>query len=95
MIPPWTLLPPAISFSVPRIRMRRFLVRNAANSWQERALICRVNQMDRFRALYSAEGKNRSSQVAPTRWKRVPESGERQGEERRFLDEAIGDHRIW
>ena len=42
----------------------RFLVRNVANSRQERALIDRIKQMDRFRALYFAEGKSRPSQVA-------------------------------
>lgn len=40
------------------------LVRNVANSRQERALIDRIKQMDRFRALYFAEGKSRPSQVA-------------------------------
>ena len=42
----------------------RFLVRNVANSRQERALIDRIKQMDRFRALYFAEGKSRPSQIA-------------------------------
>ena len=41
-----------------------FLVRNVANSRQERALIDRIKQMDRFRALYFAEGKSRPSQIA-------------------------------
>jgi len=42
----------------------KFLVRNVANSRQERTLIDRIKQMDRFRALYFAEGKSRPSQIA-------------------------------
>ena len=42
----------------------KFLVRNVSNSRQERMLIDRLKQMDRFRALYFAEGKGRPSQVA-------------------------------
>ena len=42
----------------------RFLVRNVANSRQERAPIDRIKQMDRFRAFYFAEGKSRPSQIA-------------------------------
>lgn len=41
----------------------KFLVRNVANSRQERALIDRIKQMDRFKALYFGEGKNRASLV--------------------------------
>ena len=42
----------------------KFLVRNVSNSRQERALIDKIKQMDRFKALYFAEGKTRPSQVA-------------------------------
>ena len=42
----------------------KFLVRNVANSRQERALIDRIKQMDRFKALYFGEGKSRPSHVA-------------------------------
>lgn len=42
----------------------KFLVRNVSNSRQERVLIDRLKQMDRFKALYFAEGKGRPSQVA-------------------------------
>ncbi len=42
----------------------KFLVRNVSNSRQEHALIDRIKQMDRFKALYFAEGKSRPSQVA-------------------------------
>ena len=41
----------------------KFLVRNVSNSRQERALIDRIKQMDRFKALYFGEGKRRPSQV--------------------------------
>ena len=41
----------------------KFLVRNVANSRQERALIDRIKQMDRFKALYFGEGKSRASLV--------------------------------
>jgi DNA phosphorothioation-dependent restriction protein DptH len=40
------------------------LVRNVASSDQERVLIDRIKQMDRFKALYFCEGKKRPSQVA-------------------------------
>jgi DNA phosphorothioation-dependent restriction protein DptH len=40
------------------------LVRNVANSQQERVLIDKIKQMERFKALYFCEGKNRPSQVA-------------------------------
>ena len=42
----------------------KFLVRNVSNSRQERALIDRIKQMDRFRALYFSEGKSRPAQVS-------------------------------
>ncbi len=42
----------------------KFLVRNVSNSRQERALIDRIKQMDRFKALYFGEGRSRPSQVA-------------------------------
>lgn len=42
----------------------KFLVRNVSNSKQERVLIDRIKQMDRFRALYFTESKNRPSHVA-------------------------------
>ena len=42
----------------------KFLVRNVSNSRQERVLIDRLKQMDRFKAIYFAEGKGRPSQVA-------------------------------
>ena len=38
----------------------RFLVRNVATSQQERALIDRIKQMERFKGLFFAEGKSRS-----------------------------------
>ena len=41
----------------------KFLVRNVANSRQERALIDRIKQMDRFKALHFGEGKSRASLV--------------------------------
>ena len=43
------------------------LVRNVASSQQERLLVDRIKQMDRFRALYFSEGKSRPSliQLAP------------------------------
>lgn len=40
------------------------LVRNVASSDQERALIDRIKQMDRFKALYFCEGKKRPAPVA-------------------------------
>ena len=40
------------------------LVRNVASSDQERVLIDRIKQMDRFKALYFCEGKKRPSHVA-------------------------------
>ncbi len=40
------------------------LVRNVASSDQERALIDRIKQMDRFKALYFCEGKKRPAHVA-------------------------------
>ena len=42
----------------------KLLVRNVSNSSQERALIDRIKQMGRFKALYFAEGKSRPTQVA-------------------------------
>ena len=39
------------------------LVRNVANSQQERVLIDKIKQMDRFKALYFCEGKSRPSLV--------------------------------
>ena len=42
----------------------KFLVRNVSNSRQERALIDKIKQMDRFKALYFGEGKSRPSQIA-------------------------------
>ena len=39
------------------------LVRNVASSQQERALIDKIKQMDRFKALYFCEGKSRPSPV--------------------------------
>lgn len=40
------------------------LVRNVASSDQERALIDRIKQMERFKALYFCEGKKKPAQVA-------------------------------
>jgi DNA phosphorothioation-dependent restriction protein DptH len=42
----------------------RALARNVSSSQQERALIDKIKQMDRFRALYFCEGKSRPSLVA-------------------------------
>ena len=42
----------------------KFLVRNVSNSRQERGLIDRIKQMDRFNALYFGEGRSRPSHVA-------------------------------
>ena len=42
----------------------KFLVRNVASSDQERALIDKIKQMDRFKALYFREGKRKPSLVA-------------------------------
>ena len=42
----------------------KFLVRNVSNSRQERTLIDRIKQMDRFKALYFGEGKSRPSHIA-------------------------------
>jgi DNA phosphorothioation-dependent restriction protein DptH len=42
----------------------RALVRNVASSLQERSLIDKIKQMDRFRALYFSEGKSRPSIVS-------------------------------
>ena len=39
------------------------LVRNVSNSQQERALMDRIKQMDRFKALYFREGKHRPAHV--------------------------------
>ena len=39
------------------------LVRNVATAQQERALIDRLKQMDRFKALYFCEGKRRAAPV--------------------------------
>ena len=41
----------------------KFLVRNVSNSKQERDLIDRIKQMDRFKALYFGEGKTRPSHI--------------------------------
>ena len=40
------------------------LVRNVASSDQERALVDRIKQMDRFRALYFCEGRKKPSMVS-------------------------------
>jgi len=40
------------------------LVRNVSSSQQERVLIDKIKQMDRFRALYFCEGKSRPAPVA-------------------------------
>jgi DNA helicase HerA-like ATPase len=40
------------------------LVRNVASSDQERALVDRIKQMDRFRALYFCEGRKKPSLVS-------------------------------
>ncbi len=40
------------------------LVRNVASSDQERALMDRIKQMERFKALYFCEGKKRATRVA-------------------------------
>jgi DNA polymerase III delta prime subunit len=42
----------------------RTLVRNVASSDQERALVDRIKQMDRFRALYFCEGRKKPSLVS-------------------------------
>lgn len=42
----------------------KVLVRNVASSDQERALIDRIKQMDRFKALYFCEGKKRPASVS-------------------------------
>ena len=42
----------------------KFLVRNVANSRQERALIDKIKQLDRFKALYFVEGKSKPLHVA-------------------------------
>ena len=42
----------------------KFLVRNVSNSRQERTLIDRIKQMDRFKALYFGEGRSRPSHIA-------------------------------
>jgi hypothetical protein len=39
------------------------LVRNVASSDQERALVDKIKQMDRFKALYFCEGKKKPSKV--------------------------------
>lgn len=41
----------------------RFLVRNVSNSQQERALIDRIKQMERFKGLFFSEGRNRPAAV--------------------------------
>jgi len=41
----------------------RALVRNVSTSDQERALIDRIKQMDKFKALFFSEGKKRPLQV--------------------------------
>ena len=40
------------------------LVRNVATARQERSLIDKIKQMDRFRALYFCEGRQRASSVS-------------------------------
>jgi hypothetical protein len=40
------------------------LVRNVASSQQERVLIDKIKQMDRFKALYFSEGKSRPSPIS-------------------------------
>ena len=40
------------------------LVRNVTSSDQERALVDKIKQMERFRALYFGEGKKKPSVVA-------------------------------
>lgn len=40
------------------------LVRNVTSSDQERALVDKIKQMERFRALYFCEGKKKPSVVA-------------------------------
>lgn len=42
----------------------RALVRNVASSDQERALVDRIKQMERFRALYFCEGRKKPSPVS-------------------------------
>jgi len=42
----------------------KVLVRNVASSDQERALIDKIKQMERFRALYFAEGRKKPSPIA-------------------------------
>ena len=42
----------------------KFLVRNVSNSRQERTLIDKIKQMDKFKALYFGEGRSRPSQLA-------------------------------
>ena len=42
----------------------KFLVRNVSSSKQERVLIDRIKQMDRFKALYFCESKSRPSHIA-------------------------------
>ncbi len=42
----------------------KFLVRNVSDSRQERSLIDRIKQMERFKALYFGEGKRKPSYVA-------------------------------
>lgn len=41
----------------------RFLVRNVSNSQQERALIDRIKQMERFKGLFFSEGRSRPAAV--------------------------------
>ena len=42
----------------------KFLVRNVSNSRQERALIDKIKQLDRFKAIYFVEGKSKPLHVA-------------------------------
>ncbi|MYD86730.1 MAG: hypothetical protein F4137_19395 [Acidobacteria bacterium] len=42
----------------------KVLVRNVATARQERTLIDRIKQMDRFKALYFCEGRQRPSSVS-------------------------------
>jgi DNA helicase HerA-like ATPase len=44
----------------------KVLARNVASSDQERTLIDRIKQLERFRALYFCEGKKRPSQISLT-----------------------------
>ena len=43
--------------------LRRFLARNVTSSHQEKALIDKIKEMDRFRAMFFAEGEARPRSV--------------------------------